>query len=298
LSARPITCLAAVVLMCRATVAVAQPPANDRSGVTWTPTPFTTLRLFPAEELYEPYVADPHHPSNVLAANFYTRKEIPQSRSPRTTLGGGGRFGVFRTESSRPGGRWWQVSIDAGLDALFDSNYKNDSVGWDGNYGLTVTTASNGSRLAYKIALLHVSAHLGDEYEERTERTRINYTREELALGTSWRFAPHWRTYGEVGVAYIVRSPDQERPRWEAGLEYEGARTLFGGRMAWYGGADLSGMAERDWRLDTALQGGIVTRTGGRAYRLYLQYHDGRVPLGQFFMFSEASVSLGLRMDL
>jgi len=33
---------------------------------------------------------------------------------------------------------------------------------------LTVTTATSTSPLAFKIAVLHISAHLGDEYEERT----------------------------------------------------------------------------------------------------------------------------------
>ena len=71
---------------------------------------------------------------------------------------------MLRFGPARPEGRAWQVSIEAGFDALFDSGNRLDVVGWDGNYGLTVTTASS-SPLALKIALLHVSAHLGDEYQ-------------------------------------------------------------------------------------------------------------------------------------
>ena len=33
--------------------------------------------------------------------------------------------------------------------------------------------------------------------------------------------------------------------------------------MAWFGAVDLSALQERDWRLDTALQGGLVTRSTG-----------------------------------
>ena len=71
----------------------------------------------------------------------------------------------MRIEPARPDGRVWQVSIEAGLDAYFDSQNRLDAVGWDGNYGLTVTTASS-SPIALKIAVLHISAHGGDEYQE------------------------------------------------------------------------------------------------------------------------------------
>jgi hypothetical protein len=68
--------------------------------------------------------------------------------------------------------------------------------------------------------------------------------------------------------------------------------------MAWYGAADFSALEERDWRLDTALQGGLVTRSGGHVYRLFAQWYDGRVTLGQFIRYSEASFSIGLKVDL
>jgi hypothetical protein len=168
----------------------------------------------------------------------------------------------------------------------------------DPNYGLTVTTPTSTSPLAFKVAMLHVSAHLGDEYEERTDTPRINYTREELALGVAWRFQPRWRAYGEAGMAYRMGNDGQDRWRWQSGVEYETRPTVFGGRMAWYGAADFSALEERDWRLDTALQGGLVTRSGGHVYRLFAQWYDGRVTLGQFIRYSEASFSIGLKVDL
>ncbi len=205
---------------------------------------------------------------------------------------------MLRIGSRAPGGRFWQVSIEAGLDAIFDAQFRNDALGWDGNYGLTVTTATSTSPLAFKVALLHLSAHLGDEYEERTETPRINYTREELAVGVAWRLKPRWRAYGEVGLAYRLRSDGQDRWRWQSGVEYEARPTVFGGRMAWYGAADLSALEERGWRLDYALEGGLVTRSSGHAYRLFGQWYDGRVTLGQFAHYSEASFNFGLKIDL
>jgi Protein of unknown function (DUF1207) len=273
-----------------------QPPDEQKPPVWSTST--RAIRLFPTGDIYPVYVADPHRPTNAIVQAFYARTRVPEASSPRTSLAGGGRFGVLRIDSGATGGRFWQVSIEAGLDAIFDSQSKLDAIGWDGNYGLTVTTATTTSPLAFKVALLHLSAHLGDEYEARTGIQRINYTREEAAFGAAWRFRPRWRAYGEAGVAYIMRSDEQARWRWQSGVEYEARPTVFGGLMAWYGAADFSALEERDWRLDTAVQGGLVTRSGNRTYRMFVQWYDGRVPLGQFTRFSEASVSLGLKVDL
>jgi hypothetical protein len=278
------------------TAAPGQPP-DEQKPLTWQAGATRTVRLFPSSDVYPVYVADPHRPTNAIVQSFYTRIRVPETSSPRTFLAGGGRIGMLRVESSAPGGRFWQVSLEAGLDAMFDSQFKLDAIGWDGNYGLTVTTATLTSPLAFKVAVLHLSAHLGDEYQERTGAKRINYTREEVAFGAAWRFRPRWRAYGETGFAHIMRSDIQERWRWQSGVEYEARPTVLGGRMAWYGAVDFSALEERDWRLDTALQGGLVGRSGEHAYRLFVQWYDGRVTLGQFYMISEAALSLGLKVD-
>jgi len=95
--------------------------------------------------------------------------------------------------------------FDAGLDAVFDSQFQNDGIGWDGNYGLTITSGKSSSPFALKVALLHVSAHLGDDYEERTQTPRLNYTREELSVAASWRPLARTRLYGGIGAAYRTR---------------------------------------------------------------------------------------------
>lgn len=278
----------------------AQPTAADGEPQppkppTWTFGSGQKLTLFPDGDPYAVYLADPHRPTNAILANFITDVGIGATRSPRFGLGAGGRFGMLRIDPPNPDGRSWQLSIDAGLDALFDSQNKQDVVGWDGNYGLTVTTAARG--LAFKVGLLHVSGHMGDEYAERTGQQRINYTREELALGVSRRFARRWRAYGELGGAYVQRYEGQEPWRVQGGAEYEATRTVWGGRFAWYGAADLSMMEERGWRLDKALQGGLVTRSDGRTVRLGLQLHDGRPTVAEFFKVSEISLTLGFWID-
>jgi hypothetical protein len=293
---------AAILGLACCTVSAQTVPPGGSAGPS-DPPPFDvagdrSIRLFPSGDIYPVYVADPHRPTNAAAFGFYSRTEVDQTASPRPFLAGGGRIGMLRIESSAPDGRFWQVSLEAGLDAMFDNQHRNDAVGWDGNYGFTVTTAAAGSTLGWKAAILHVSSHLGDEYAERTGAVRVDYTREEAALGVAWQFRPRWRAYAELGVAYLMRSEAQQRGRWQGGVEYEAPPAVFGGRLAWYGALDLSAMSERDWRVDHAVQGGLVMRTSGHAYRLYVQWYNGRVPLGQFVQQTEASLAIGMRLDL
>ena len=162
---------------------------------TWQPSQTRSIELFPAGDIFPVYAADPHRPTNHLAVGFHSTTDIPETSSPRTTLSAGGRFGILRIDSSTPAGRSWQISLDAGLDAVFDSPHSNDGIGWDGNYGLTVTTTTEASRFAFKLAVLHASAHLGDEYEARSHASRLNYTREELAVAAAWRPRSSARVY-------------------------------------------------------------------------------------------------------
>ncbi len=266
----------------------AQTPAAPPSG--------TKFVLFPAGDIFPVYIADPQRPGNAVMVHFYTRTTIFDSSDHRTSLKGGGRFGIFRTEPATEGGRSWQASIDAGLDAQFDSDHKLDNVGWDGNYGFTVTTAS-GSPWSFKLGLLHTSAHVGDEYIERTGRQRIDYTREEVAFGVAYRLARGWRAYAEGGVAYKELTEEQAPWRAEGGIEWESRPTLLGGKFGWYAAADFSATQERDWRLDTAVQAGFMSKGPGGTWRFGVEYYDGRVPLGEFFQDTEARFTLGIWVD-
>jgi hypothetical protein len=257
----------------------------------------TLWTLFPAGEVFPVYVADPHRPANSMLFRWYTRKVIPVTTTRRTGLAAGGRFGLLRIDAAGPSRRSWQVSFDAGVDALFDSDYSNDAIGWDGNYGFTVTTGSKGP-WSMKVGILHVSAHVGDEYEDRLNRKRIDYTREEIAVGVAWRPHPRLRIYGETGVAYQLLNVQQEPWRLQQGVEYETPMRVFGGRFAWYGAADLQAMQERKWRVDPVIQGGLVTRSGGRTYHLFMEYYNGRPPVTDFFATTESSITTGVRIDL
>jgi hypothetical protein len=274
----------------------AAPPVEGREP-TWTLGSGRTLGLFPASDVYPVYIADPHKPENAALALVFTAPEIPDSSAQRFALKAGGRLGVLRLDPGEAHARSWQLSIDAGLDFQADSQRKQDAIGWDGSYGLTLTTASRGP-YSFKLAHIHTSGHVGDEYAQRTGRQRIDYTRAELGLGAARRVGRGGRTYAELGWGYGLLTEEQETWRVQAGLEYESRRTLGGGRFAWYAAVDVQAWQERDWRLDLAVQAGILTRAGGRRFRLGVQYDDGRATMTEFFQATEAWFSFGLWVDL
>jgi hypothetical protein len=262
----------------------------------WTLASGRTVWLFPAGHVHPGYIADPHRPLTAVMAQFYTRTGIYDSTTARTGLNVGGSFGILRLAPAQPEGRSWQLSVDASLNAQFDSYNKLDNIGWDGKYGLSLTTTSG--PLSFRVGVLHDSAHIGDEYAERTGRTRIDYTREEAALGVGWQFARGWRVYGEGAYAYYQLTEEQRPWRAQGGLEHTTRRMLLGGRFAWYAAVDFSATEERDWRLDTTVQAGVTTTSAGRRWRIGVQYIDGRPPMGEFFQDTEAWFALGVWIDL
>jgi hypothetical protein len=215
---------------------------------------------FPSGDIYAAYVADPHRTGNGAMALFYTRTEIPDT------------------------------------SGTFDSQNSLDNIGWDGNYGLTLTTAS-ASRLAYKLAVLHCSSHVGDEYIERTGRGRFGYSREELALGARYRIGPAWSAYAELGLAYKQLDDLQEPWRVQLGAEWQAERTQILGRFAWYGALDLQLWQERSFEPDVTIQGGLAAAGANRTWRFGVEYSHGRPPLGEFFQDTEARVTLGMWVD-
>ena len=83
----------------------------------------------------------------------------------------------------------------------------------------------------------------------------------------------------------------------QAGAEYRSRQRILSNRFSWYGAGDFSIWQERSGRLDTAIQGGIVTRTDGRAYRLGISFNDGRPPVTEFYRFTEACLTFGFWID-
>ena len=277
--------------------AAAQDPVEPIETIDTIESRRWSFDLFPSTDLYPPNVASPHRLTNAVELSTVGSVGIAGSGDSRTLLRLGGRFGVLRLRPRGHPHRSLQLGIEAGFAGQFDNDASQDNIGWDGFYGVTLT-GGRGPSLAWKVGLLHTSAHVGDEYLERTGRGRIGYTREELLAGLSARLSPRWRAYVEAAHAHELRI-DLQRPwRAQAGLVFEDRDRFAGGRFGWYAAADLSSWEERDWRTDWALQAGLLFPAGGRVWRAGIGSSDGRPALGEFFQNSESYLSAGLWVDL
>lgn len=275
-------------LVCAAVPAYSSDEVPDPWGMT----------LFPTGDLYPHYIADPHRVGFGVQWLSFTETRIPDSGDSRVALRAGGRFGIVRMHPSEEKERGWQVSLEGGFNAQFDADHSLDNIGWDGRYGLVVTTAQSG-QWAFKLGILHDSSHVGDEYMERTGRKRIGYTRHELAAAASWSPDERFRTYGEAAWGYELSNDQLQEPgRIQFGLEYQSPPTPGKVRMGWYGAADFSALEERDWRVDRSLQAGLAAHSGGRTWRFGVEWYRGRPPIGEFFQYTEEYVSLGVWVDI
>lgn len=244
------------------------------------------FQMFPSSNLYPSYVASPRQPGFGVLVLSIPDPDIPDSGDRRVNLRLGGRFGLVRVDR-------WQLDIEAGFTGQFDIVHSLDNIGWDGLYGLLVST-DLGNGVSLQLGGKHISSHVGDEYAERTGRRRIEYTREEVAAGVAWSISERWRTYGELGWGYAPREHiGQEPGRLQFGLEHESAGSL-GGRVGWYAALDLGAFEERDWQVDPTLQLGLLIPAADRRWRAGVEIHDGSVPIGELYRNDETYVALGL----
>jgi len=252
--------------------------------------------FFPAGDPYPPPMAGPlQRGFGILVATLGTN-EIAETRDKLLVVKFGGRYGLLEFRP-RDGGRGWQLGLEIAVFSEFDFENDFDAIGWDGTYGLSITRALS-DRSALKVGVTHVSSHLGDEYSERTGATRQGYTRQELMVGLSRRWRESWRSYAELGWGFDLRDDRTQDPgRGEIGLEYGGSELGSKGRIKWYAAVDASFTEEREWQLDLSLQVGLLFPSADRRWRVAIDFYDGRVPLGEFFLLDQSWVGFGIWLD-
>ncbi len=257
-----------------------------------------TYFLLPPGDLYPFYLADPHRVGMGIQFRQYVSSEIPDAGKSRFYLKTGGSIGIIRVQPPEPGALRWQFNLEGGFDGQFDINNSLDNIGWDGNYGLSLSLKPD-SPLAFRASMIHTSSHVGDEYIARTGRARIGYTRHEFIGGMTWFMNDQLRSYYELGWGFDLGNKDLMEPgRLQGGIEFEDDVRVLGNIFRWYAAGDVSAWEERGWRIDVSVQAGVMVRSAGRRFRLGLEYYDGRVPIGEFFQYDESSISLGAWVDL
>jgi hypothetical protein len=136
---------------------------------------------------------------------------------------------------------------------------------------------------------------------EKTGRMRIDYTREEWALGLSYRFLENFRVYGEGAYGFDLRNTDVQEPwRVQGGLEWEADDLFLSGRGGYYAAVNVGAAEELDWEEDITVQAGLVVSAprSYRKFRIGLIYRDGRGLIGEFFQNREEWWGGGLWLDM
>ena len=182
-----------------------------------------------------------------------------------------------------------------GRFSLSDSKTALISVDWVA--GLN-TTAMLGN-LAVTMQLYHESSHLGDEYGDRFQAQRLDWSREVIAGWITYG-AGQWKLTG--GASYVLYD-GLRLPRAGAavGLDWGAGRHRFLTRpFEPVLGLYTEGSAATDWRLSTSAKLGVAVRgTGGaRSVGLAVIAHDGLSTQRQFFRRESRYLGLEVRFDL
>ena len=248
--------------------------------------------FLPGNSLYAPYLADPRRPAFSISQQRVEGAGIQDVGDQRTGIQIGSRFGLARWGAGAFG-----LDAEVGFLGAFDDESSTDNIGWDGLFGFDLVWQPRDT-LTLRLGAAHDSAHVGDELIERTGRTRLDYTREELRLGASLSLTPAWRSYAELAWAYTLRNEDVMEPgRWQAGLEFDAARGREDSFHP-YWAVDVSGFEEDDWEPNLAAQLGVVRHSsGGGILRAGLEVVSGRSPLGEFSQDRETYLALGIWID-
>lgn len=255
------------------------------------------MSYLPQDQLYPTYVADPLRTNFSAQSHYYSNTTIPETSRRRFGLKMGGQLGLLRSHPPEDQNRGWQITLGAGFLGHFDAEHLEDNLGWDGVYALSFEQRFNPD-FAYRVGIHHVSAHLGDEYLLRTNRERVDYTRQEIRMGVAGSIAERWQLYGDIGNApFLSSKPQQKAWRYQTGIQYENS-TYFYPWLGLYVGFDLSSYEENDWDLNKSLQFGWVVPSGERRWRLGIEAYEGRTQLGEFFLEEDRYTGIGLWLDM
>lgn len=255
-------------------------------------------RWFPTEHLYPIYLADPYALGFHMQVRSYDKLSIPETSSLRWDLLASAPMILYENKNTDNPRHGWQFIFLGGLRGQFDYEKSQDNVAWEGLLGLQAVFRYH-NNFAWHFGTKHYSSHVGDEYIERTGRTRIQYTREEWRAGFAWDLNEQTTFYSDIAYAFSIRNKVlQDFGRVQIGLQYEKPGVFMGGKVGWYSALDISAYEEDDWDRNTTFQIGFDFPTSDRRWRFGLEYYSGRSQYGEFFQNRDKYVSLGIWLDL
>ena len=255
-------------------------------------------RWFPTEYLYLTYLADPYELGFHMQLRSYDEANIPETGSSRWDFMAGAPLILYEKKNTDNPRHGWQLIFLGSLRGQFENQNNQDNVAWEGIFGSQAVFRYRDD-FAWHFGTKHYSSHVGDEYIERTGRTRIDYTREELRAGLAWRVSEHYTFYSDIAYAFSLRNKVlQDHGRVQMGLQYEKPGVFVDGKVGWYSALDISAYEEDDWDKNFTFQTGFNLPAQDNRWRIGLEYYDGRSQYGEFFQIKDKYASIGIWMDL
>jgi hypothetical protein len=253
-------------------------------------------RIFPRVPSFELPEASPRVHGMVGRLFSARRGDSQFGRETEAEVGLGENFPVL---ALRRGSRPITLGFGSQVYGRFSlGDTKSAQISNDWVVGLN-TTAQLG-RWELTAEVYHESSHLGDEYRDRFDATRLDWTREVVAAWASCR-AGSLRFTGELSYA-VIDELDLARPGGALAVDFRGQPigAPVGGTLRPVAGVFLEAAAATDWRVSTSAKLGVTLAgpVGSREIGIALIAHDGLSTQRQFFRKESRYIGAELRFDL
>ncbi|NOT06867.1 MAG: DUF1207 domain-containing protein [Gemmatimonadales bacterium] len=169
------------------------------------------------------------------------------------------------------------------------------STDWHVNLMLT----ADFPKLRLALEAYHESSHLGDEYEDRFPRNRINWSREIVGAWAQYRTGS-LTLAGNLSYA-AIDAAKLGRGAVALAVDYEGKPTQsLGGRAHPVVALHVDMQEYTDWKATFSGRAGarFVDGQGRRGFGLFLTWYDGMSSQRQFFFAKSRYVGVEVRFDL
>lgn len=238
-------------------------------------------QVFPEGRVFQPLLADPRAPHFSLEFHRYTRSDFPKLRNVGA-VSLGESFSVVRYGS--PGLGQFDVALEPAIFAIFNMDaLSHDLINAD--YRISAPVEYRKEWFSARVAVLHQSSHLGDEFLLDTPTQRVNYSIEAIDAKVA-ATAGDFRLY--LGGERLVHHDPASLKPWTAqqGLEWISTAGVISDAVAPLVAVDVQEREETGWGASVSVRAGIElvnpehTR---RRIQFLLQYFRGRNPDGQFY---------------